>query len=191
MRALVFAGSTRRDSLNRKLAASAAAELRRRGIEATLADLGDYPMPLYDGDVEVSEGLPASALAFRKLLEEHELLVIASPEYNGSFPALVKNVIDWTSRPAVAGERPAALYRGRRAALLAGSPGPGGGRRGLRHLRELLEMIGVTVVGEPVTVASALQAFDADGRLTGPEDVAAVSRLADAVTATAETAVAA
>src|SRR6476620_8790086 len=99
MRALVFAGSTRKDSLHRKLAASAAAELRRRGFEVTLADLRDYPMPLYDGDLEASEGLPVSAVAFRKLLAGHELLVIASPEYNGSFPALVKNVIDWTSRP--------------------------------------------------------------------------------------------
>jgi len=191
MRALVFSGSTRTDSLHRKLAASAAAELRRRGIEVTLADLRDYPMPLYDGDLETSDGLPESAVAFRKLLAEHELLVIASPEYNGSFPALVKNLIDWTSRPAAAGERSAALYRGKRAALLAGSPGPGGGRRGLRHLRELLEMIGVTVVGEPVAVAAAFQAFDAEGKLARPDDIAAVSRLADVVVETAETAVAA
>jgi chromate reductase len=146
---------------------------------------------LYDGDVEASAGLPASAVAFRKLLAEHDFLVIASPEYNGSFPALVKNVIDWTSRPAAAGERPAALYRGKRAALLAGSPGPGGGRRGLRHLRELLEMIGVTVVGEPVAIAGAFQAFDEDGRLARPDDMAAVSRLADTVAETAKTSIAA
>jgi NAD(P)H-dependent FMN reductase len=188
---LVFGGSTRRDSLHRKLASSAAAELQRRGVETTLADLRDYPMPLYDGDLEASEGLPAAAIAFRQLLAEHELLVIASPEYNGSFPALVKNVIDWTSRPAAAGERPAALYRGKRTALLAGSPGPSGGRRGLRRLRELLEMIGMTVVDEPVAVSGAFQAFDADGRLTRPEDLAAVSRLADAVVERAEGAVAA
>src|SRR5215212_6114548 len=152
MKALVFAGSTRTDSLHRKLARAAVGEFRRRGLEVTLVDLRDYPMPLYDGDMEAANGLPPSALALRKLLAEHDLLVIASPEYNGSFPALVKNTIDWTSRPAAEGERPAALYRGKMAALLAGSPGPSGGRRGLRHLRELLEMIGVTVVGEPVAI---------------------------------------
>src|SRR5215207_10170907 len=116
MRALVFAGSTRTDSLHRKLARAAAAGLRRRGIEVTLADLRDYPMPIYDGDLEAADGLPQAAVEFRKLLAEHDLLVIASPEYNGSFPALVKNLIDWTSRPVV-GERPTALYRGKKAAL--------------------------------------------------------------------------
>lgn len=191
MKALVFAGSTRTDSLHRKLAASTAGELRRRGVDVTLAELRDYPMPLYDGDLETAEGLPPAAVAFRKLLAENDLLVIASPEYNGSFPALVKNVIDWTSRPAAAGERPAALYRGKRAALLAGSPGPGGGRRGLRHLRELLEMIGVTIVGEPVAVSSAFTAFDAEGTLSRPDAVEAVERLADAVAVAAPAVVAA
>jgi NAD(P)H-dependent FMN reductase len=191
MRALVFAGSTRTDSLHRKLAAAAAAELRRRGVEVTLADLRDYAMPLYDGDLESSEGLPAGARAFRNLLAEHDLLVIASPEYNGSFPALVKNVIDWTSRPAAAGERSAVFYRGKRAALLAASPGQGGGRRGLRHLRELLEMIGVTVIGEPLAVGSALQAFDDEGILVRPDAVEAVERLADAVAEAGAAAVAA
>lgn len=181
MKALVFSGSIRTDSLHRKLAMAAAAELRRRGVEVTQVDLRDFPMPLYDGDLEASEGLPAAALAFRKLLESHDLLVIASPEYNGSFSALLKNTIDWTSRPAAAGERPAALYRGKKAALLAGSPGPGGGRRGLRHLRELLEVIGVTVVGEPVAVAGAFHAFDEAGKLARPDAVAAVERLADGV----------
>jgi len=73
MKALVFAGSTRMGSLHRKLAAAAAAELLRRGVEVTLADLRDYAMPLYDGDLEASEGLPAGARAFRNLLAEHDL----------------------------------------------------------------------------------------------------------------------
>jgi chromate reductase len=183
MRALVFAGSIRTDSLHRKLARAAAEELRRRGIEVTLADLRDYPMPLYDGDLEADKGLPESAREFRNLLASHDLFVIASPEYNGSFPALLKNTIDWTSRPAAPGERPVALYRGKTAALLAGSPGPGGGRRGLRHLRELLEMIGVTVVGEPVAIASAFSAFGPDGKLTRTDAVEAVARLVDEIEA--------
>jgi NAD(P)H-dependent FMN reductase len=191
MRTLVLAGSTRTDSLHRKLARAAAEELRNRGLEVTVADLRDYRMPLYDGDIEAAEGLPEAALKFRKLLAEHDLLVIASPEYNGSFPALVKNTIDWTSRPAEAGERPAAHYRGKRAALLAGSPGPGGGRRGLRHLRELLETIGVTVVGEPVAVAGAHKAFDGEGRLVRQDVVEDLRRLADAIESASAAAMAA
>jgi chromate reductase len=181
-KALVFAGSTRTGSLHRKLAAAAAAELEHRGFDVTLADLRDFPMPLYDGDLEMSSGLPESAHAFRKLLESHDLFVIASPEYNGSFPALIKNVVDWTSRP-IPGERPARVYRGKTAALLSASPGPGGGRRGLRHLRELLQMIGVEVTPVDVTIPRAHEAFDAQGRLVRPEDAQAVATMAEELAA--------
>lgn len=173
---LVFAGSTRNDSLHRKLALEAAAELRRVGAEVTVADLRDYPMPLYDGDLEAAQGMPAGAKAFKELVRGQDGLAIASPEYNGSFPALLKNAIDWISRPEV-GEPPLAALRGKTAALLAGSPGPGGGQRGLRHLRELLEMIGVNVAPSQVTVARAMEAFDAEGRLARREDEEAVERV--------------
>jgi chromate reductase, NAD(P)H dehydrogenase (quinone) len=173
---LVFAGSTRRDSLNRKLARLAADALVKAGAEVTLADLGDYPMPLYDGDLEAAGGLPAPAMAFKELLRAHDGFAIASPEYNGSFPALLKNVIDWASRPEP-GERPAAVFRSKTAALLSTSPGPGGGRRGLRHLRELLEMIGVAVVPGEVAIPRGGEAFDGEGRLVRLEDAAAVERL--------------
>ncbi len=173
---LVFAGSTRNDSLHRKLAIEAAAELRRVGAEVTVADLRDYPMPLYDGDLEAAQGMPAGAKAFKELVRGQDGLAIASPEYNGSFPALLKNAIDWISRPE-AGEPPLAAFRGKSAALLAGSPGPGGGQRGLRHLRELLEMIGVKVAPSQVTVARAMEAFDAEGRLARREDEEAVERV--------------
>jgi chromate reductase, NAD(P)H dehydrogenase (quinone) len=180
---LVFAGSTRMGSLHRKLAQAAAADLRDRGLDVTLADLRDYPMPLYDGDLETESGVPENARAFRKLLNQHDVFVIASPEYNGSFPALLKNVIDWTSRP-VPGERPAAVFRGKTAALLSASPGPGGGSRGLRHLRELLQMIGVDVLPVDVTIPRALSAFDDAGRLTRPEDIAAVERVGETILST-------
>jgi chromate reductase, NAD(P)H dehydrogenase (quinone) len=179
---LVFAGSTRKGSLHRKLAVAAAADLRARGMDVTLADLRDYPMPLYDGDLETESGVPENARAFRNLLEQHDVFVIASPEYNGSFPALLKNVIDWTSRP-VPGERPAGVFRGKKAALLSASPGPGGGNRGLRHLRELLQMIGVDVLPVDVTVSRALSAFDEEGFLTRPEDVAAVDHMGQIILA--------
>jgi chromate reductase, NAD(P)H dehydrogenase (quinone) len=166
---LVFAGSTRTDSFHRKLALDAAAELRSAGADVTFADLRDYPMPLYDGDVESTKGMPPTVHAFKQLLKAHDAFVIASPEYNGSFPAIVKNVIDWTSRPE-GDEGPLAAFRGKKAVLLSTSPGPGGGQRGLRHLRELLEMIGVTVMPGQLTVPKAFQAFDAEGHLARPED---------------------
>src|SRR5205085_4789785 len=164
---LVFAGSTRQGSLHRKLAVAAAGDLRARGLDVNLADLRDYPMPLYDGDLETESGVPENARAFRKLLEQHDVFVIASPEYNGSFPALLKNAIDWTSRP-VPGEPPATVFRGKTAALLSASPGPGGGSRGLRHLRELLQMIGVEVLPVDVTIPRALAGFDAEDASRAP-----------------------
>jgi len=175
---LVFAGSTRTGSFNRKLAQLVAGELRNAGMAMTLADLRDYPMPLYDGDTEAAQGLPDAARRFKELVREHDALAIASPEYNGSFSALVKNTIDWISRPAP-GEPPLAVLRGKVAALASASPGPGAGKRGLRHLRELLEMIGMKVVPAQVAVARASQAFDESGNLVRPEDQAAVRQLVE------------
>jgi chromate reductase len=190
-RVLVFAGSTRADSFNRKLARATAEALERTEVEVTLADLRDYPMPLYDGDLEVAEGLPPRAKAFKELLRAHDAFVIASPEYNGSFPALVKNVIDWASRPEP-GEKSLEVFRGKTAALVSTSPGPGGGVRGLRHLRELLEMIGVTVLATQVTIPRAGEAFRGDGNLVRPADIDAVGRVASemAVAAAGQPAVA-
>ena len=177
---LVFAGSIRKDSYHRKLARAAAERLARLGARVTFADLRDYPMPLYDGDLEAEQGLPPTAKTFKKLLRAHDVFVIASPEYNGSFTALLKNAIDWTSRPEP-GERPAEVFRGKTAALLAGSPGPGGGRRGLRHLKELLEMIGVNVLSEQLIVPKITAAFDSEGGLARPEDAAALEHLVAAL----------
>lgn len=174
---LVFAGSTRAGSYHRKLAREAAEALEKRGLAVTLADLADFPMPLYDGDLEAAEGAPVNARRFKKLAREHDAWVLASPEYNGSFPAPMKNVIDWISRPE-AGEGPGVTFGGKTAALLSTSPGPGGGGRGLRHLRELLEMVGVRVIPEQVTIPRATQAFDAAGRLVRVEDRQAVESLA-------------
>ena len=167
-RVLVFAGSTRGDSVNRKLAKIAAKYLQEAGVPTTLVELRDYPMPIYDGDLE-GEGVPAKVTAFQELMRAHDALVIASPEFNGSFSALLKNLIDWVSRP-IAGEGPTALFRGKIAALLSASPGRGGGGRGLRHLRELLEMIGVTVMTNQLAVAKSADAFTEDGELARERD---------------------
>jgi NAD(P)H-dependent FMN reductase len=143
-----------------------------------LADLRDYPMPLYDGDSEASLGVPENARRFQELVRGHDVLLTASPEYNGSFSALVKNTIDWISRTAP-GEPMRAVFRGKDAALLSASPGPAAGKRGLRHLRELLEMIGMKVVPAQVAVARASEAFDEAGNLVRPEDLAALRQLVE------------
>jgi chromate reductase, NAD(P)H dehydrogenase (quinone) len=176
MKTLVFAGSNRSNSLNKKLARFAAEELQRAGIEVTVAELTDFPMPLYDGDLEIEAGLPESARAFKQLLREHDSLVIASPEYNGSFPALLKNTVDWISRPEP-GERPSEVFQNKTAALLSTSPGAGGGRRGLRHLRELMQNLGVSVISTEVAVARGSDAFDTNGRLVRADAVDQVRQL--------------
>ncbi len=166
---LVFAGSTREGSLNRKLARVAAAMLKQQDADVTLLDLRDFPMPIYDGDLEVFHGLPERAKALKETLRAHDAFVIASPEYNGSFSALVKNAIDWASR-AEPGEKPAQVFRGKSAVLLATSPGPGASKRGLRHLRELLQMIGVEVAAQEFTIPKGSDAFTAEGELSRVED---------------------
>jgi NAD(P)H-dependent FMN reductase len=176
-RVLVFAGSIRHDSLNRKLALAAVETLLRGGVEVTFADLRDYPMPLYDGDVESAAGLPERAKAFKELVRAHDAFVIVSPEYNGSFPALVKNTLDWISRPEP-GDRLLEVFREKTAAILSASPGPGGGVRGLHQLRELLQMMGVAVLPSQLTVAKAFEAFDEFERLSRESDRRALEQIA-------------
>jgi len=179
-RILVLAGSARLDSIHRKLARQTVEALRHAGMEATLADLRDFPMPIYDGDLEAGEGIPPAAKALKELARRHDGFAIASPEYNGSFPALLKNALDWISRPE-AGERPLEVFRGKVAAILSASPSPGGGKRGLRQLRELLEMMLVTVIPEQLAIARSSGAFDADGRLVRAEDLTGLQELAAAL----------
>ncbi len=177
-RVLVFAGSARSGSLNRKLARAAAAALERHGLEVTLADLRDYPMPIYDGDLEASAGMPETARAFKNLVRAHDALAIASPEYNGSFAALLKNAIDWASRPEP-GEPHLAAFQRKKALIMAASPSQYGGQRGLRHLRELLGMMRVEVLPGQLALGAAGEAFDSQGSLARPEDRAAMDRLAE------------
>jgi NAD(P)H-dependent FMN reductase len=177
---LVLAGSARLDSIHRKLARETVAALRAAGLEATLADLRDFPMPIYDGDLEAGQGLPTAAKALKELARRHDGFAIASPEYNGSFPALLKNALDWISRPEP-GEHPLEVFRGKVAAILSASPGPGGGQRVLRLLRELLEMMSVTVIPEQLSVARANAAFDTNGRLVRDEDLEGLQKLAAAL----------
>lgn len=185
---LVFAGSARRESLNKKLARVAARHAREAGGDVTFVDLEDYPMPLYHGDLEAREGLPGAARALREIFLAHEGLLIASPENNASVTALLKNTLDWLSRSVGDGkERNSGLapYRGKVAGLLSASPARWGGTRGLPHLRQILASLGVTVLGAQVSIARADQAFDAEGALKASADDHVVQVLARAVVQTA------
>ncbi|WP_111412173.1 NADPH-dependent FMN reductase [Billgrantia lactosivorans] len=163
-RILVFAGSAREGSFNKRLARLAAERLDRLGGEATFIDLRDYPLPLYDGDLETREGLPASARSLQALLAEHQGLLLASPEYNGFITPLMKNTLDWLSRSD--GDRSGlALFADKLAAVVSASPGALGGMRSLALIRQLLGNLGVTVLPNPLAVPRAAQAFGEGGEL--------------------------
>jgi NAD(P)H-dependent FMN reductase len=183
-RILAFAGSARRDSLNKKLARVAAEFAREAGAEATFVDLDDYPVPLYHGDLEAAQGMPENARRLRELFLAHDALLIASPENNSSVTALLKNTIDWLSRDLGDGKGAnsgLAPWRGKVAGLLAASPGGFGGVRALPHLRQILSALGVTVLGTQVVLPRAHEAFDAEGKLREERSSQSVRSLAAAV----------
>jgi NAD(P)H-dependent FMN reductase len=173
---LAFAGSTRTASYNKRLIQAAIAGARAAGGDVTYLDLRDLPLPLFDEDLETAEGLPANGRKLKDLMLAHQGLLISAPEYNSSITAVLKNAIDWASRP-VPGEPPLACFTGKVAALMSASPGALGGLRGLVHVRAILGNIGVLVVPEQVAVPRAFEAFDADGRLKDAKQQQAVGAL--------------
>jgi NAD(P)H-dependent FMN reductase len=183
-RILVFAGSARRESLNKKLARAAAQLAREAGAEATFVDLDEFPIPLYHGDLESASGMPENARRLRELFLAHDALLIASPENNSSMTALLKNTIDWLSRDVGDGKGDSsglAPWRGKVAGLLAASPGAFGGIRALPHLRQVLAALGVTVLGTQVVVPKAHEAFRPDGAIADERVANAVRALVVAV----------
>jgi NAD(P)H-dependent FMN reductase len=144
-----------------RLAALVTKELALAEAEVTRISLQDYPLPLYDGDLEAKSGAPANAVQLKRMLALHHGVFIVTPEYNASVPPLVKNTIDWISRVRDRGEAPLAVFKRRAFALGAASPGGFGGMRSLLALRQVLEIgCGALVIPEQVTVARADQAFD-------------------------------
>ncbi|MBI1215916.1 MAG: NADPH-dependent FMN reductase [Alphaproteobacteria bacterium] len=162
---LAFAGSARKDSLNKKLIRIAAEGARAAGAEVTLLDMREYELPMYDGDCEAELGLPDKAKELKKIFEAHDGLLIASPEHNSSYSAMLKNLVDWVSRSAGEGDKPLSAFSGKYAALLSTSPGALGGLRGLFQLRELLANLGVTVLPQLQAVGQGGTAFNDDGGL--------------------------
>lgn len=162
-RILAFAGSLRAGSFNKKLVRIAVEGARQAGAEVTLIDLRDYPLPVFDEDVE-AQGTPENALKLKELMFAHRGLLISCPEYNSSITAALKNAIDWISRP-IPGKPRLACYIDKVACLMSASPGALGGLRGLVHVRAILGNIGVLVLPDQISISDAANAFDAEGQL--------------------------
>jgi NAD(P)H-dependent FMN reductase len=176
-RILAFAGSLRAESFNKKLVRIAAGGARAAGAEVTLIDLRDLPMPIYDGDIEKAQGLPPNAKAFKQLLIEHHGVLLSTPEYNSQYPAVLKNAIDWASRPEP-GDTPLVAFKGKVAGVMSASPGALAALRSQTLVRSLLLYLGMVVVPIQIGVARAAEAFDATGRLKDEKQHAAIEALA-------------
>src|SRR5262245_29744886 len=165
-RILVFAGSIRTGSFNARLAALAARELAAAEADVSLISLLDYPMPLYDGNLEAASGAPENAVKLKRLMCMQHGVFIASPEYNASMTPLLKNTLDWVSRVREPKEPPLAAYKNRVFALGAASNGTYGGMRALMAVRHVLELgCGALVIPEQIAVREAASAFDETDRL--------------------------
>jgi len=166
VRLLFFAGSSRANSFNKKLAQLGAMIAEANGIASTFADIGDYPMPIYNGDLERAEGQPENAHKFKALMEAHTGVFIACPEYNASITPVLKNTLDWVSHVREEGEAPLQVYKTRVFALGAASPGAMGGLRGLTTVRLVLELgLSALVLPDQFAVPRAAEAFGDDGHL--------------------------
>jgi len=177
---LAFAGSTRTDSFNKKLVKIAATGAMEGGADVTVIDLRDFAMPLYDGDLEQQQGLPSNAKKLKDLMLSHPGLLISAPEYNSSISGVLKNTIDWVSRPS-AGEESLACFKGKVAGIMSASPGGLGGLRGLVHVRAILENISVLVIPDQIAVGKAHEVFNADGTLKDKKQEDQVKRIGSSV----------
>ena len=173
-RILAFAGATRTQSWNKKLIRVAVRAAEEAGGEVTLIDLRDYPMPLYDGDLEQSEGQPHKARELKTLMVANHAFLLSCPEYNSSISGVLKNTIDWISRPQPDEPRYVA-FKGKVAGLLAASPGNLGGVRALLTVRQVLTTLGVLVLPTQFALAHAASAFHDDGTLKEDGHRAAVA----------------
>jgi NAD(P)H-dependent FMN reductase len=164
---LVLPGSIRIGSHNVRLAALAAKELTLLDVEVTRISLADYPLPIYDADIDARAGQPVNALKLKQMIMAHQGVFIASPEYSASVTPLLKNAIDWVSRVRERGDPTYAAFKGRAFAISSASPGRAGGLRSLMALRQILELgCGALVIPEQVTIQRADTAFDEMDNIT-------------------------
>jgi chromate reductase, NAD(P)H dehydrogenase (quinone) len=173
---LAFAGSARKDSFNKKLVKIAVEGAKAAAADVTYLDFRDLPLPLYDEDLEKTSGLPENVLKLKALMKEHHGFLIACPEYNSSITPLLKNAIDWASRPEP-NEPSLVCFQDKVAGLISTSPGALGGLRGLFHVRSILSSIGVLVLADQKAIGNAYQAFDEHGNLKDEAQQTAILQL--------------
>ncbi|HEY0331966.1 MAG TPA: NAD(P)H-dependent oxidoreductase [Rhodopseudomonas sp.] len=174
---LVIPGSLRTGSLNVRLAAAAIDEFVRADVEVTRLSLSDYPLPIYDADLEARSGVPANAVNLKRMIGAHRGVLLVSPEYNSAPPPLLKNAIDWVSRVKDPHETQGQVFRERAFALAAASEGRLGGTRCLAALRLILSGCRATVIPNQLALSFADQAYDDTDRLKHSADIEALRAL--------------
>jgi chromate reductase, NAD(P)H dehydrogenase (quinone) len=177
LKILVIPGSLRTGSLNAKLAAAAAHEFVQAGVEITRISLGDFPLPIYDGDLQTKSGVPKNAINLKRMIGAHHGVLIVTPEYNSSVPPLVKNTIDWVTRVQDAQESRGQVFRERVFAIAAASESRLGGSRSLAALRQILSACHATVIPNQLALSFAGEAYDDMDRLKHPADIEALRAL--------------
>jgi NAD(P)H-dependent FMN reductase len=177
LKILVIPGSLRTGSLNARLAAAIAHELAQSGADVSRVSLSDFPLPIYDGDLQAKSGVPKHAVNLKRMIGAHHGVVIVTPEYNSSVPALVKNTIDWVSRVQDPHETRGQVFRERVFAIAAASGGRLGGTRALAALRLILTACHATVVPDQLALSFADHAYDEMDHLKHPADIEALKAL--------------
>jgi len=177
LKILVIPGSLRTGSLNARLAATIAAELAVAGADVTRISLADFPLPLYDGDLQAKSGIPKSAINLKRMMSAHHGVLIVTPEYNSSVPALLKNAIDWVTRVHDLPEARGQVFRERAFAIAAASESRLGGTRALAALRLILSACQATVIPNQLALSLAGEAYDDMDRLRHPADLEALKGL--------------
>lgn len=178
---LFLAGSARNKSTNKIVAQKAQQIAAKQGIDATFIDLKDFEMPIYNGDIEEATGLPDNAIKLKELFITHDAIFIASPEYNSGYSPLLKNALDWISRPHQENETPLSAFRNKTAAIVAISPGGYGGIRGLVQLRMLLGNILVTVIPQQLSIPFSSKVLDQEGNFIAEDQVVALTSIVEAL----------
>jgi chromate reductase len=177
LKILVIPGSLRTGSLNAKLAAAAGYELAQAGADVTRISLADFPLPIYDGDLQTKSGVPKHAINLKRMIGAHHGVLIVTPEYNSSVPALVKNTIDWVTRVQDTDEVRGQVFRERPFAIAAASESRLGGTRSLAALRLILTACQATVIPNQLALSFAGEAYDDMDRLKHPADIESLSAL--------------
>jgi chromate reductase, NAD(P)H dehydrogenase (quinone) len=177
LKILVIPGSLRTGSHNARLAAAAAYEFAQAGVEVTRISLGDFPLPIYDGDLQTKSGVPKNAVNLKRMIGAHHGVLFVTPEYNSSVPPLVKNTIDWVTRVQDAQESRGQVFCERVFAIAAASESRLGGSRSLAALRQILSACHAPVIPNQLALSFAGEAYDDMDRLKHPPDIEALGAL--------------